>query len=50
VPTPEELARFNIDKLLAQCGWVVQDLANLNRYAGLGVAVREYPLQTGEAD
>jgi type I restriction enzyme, R subunit len=50
MPTPEELARFNIDKLLAQCGWVVQDLANLNRYAGLGVAVREYPLQTGEAD
>ena len=50
MPTPEELARFNIDKLLAQCGWVVQDLGSLNLYAGLGIAVREYPLQTGEAD
>jgi type I restriction enzyme R subunit len=50
MPTPEELARLNIDKQLAACGWVVQDMSGLNRYASLGVAVREFPLQTGEAD
>ncbi len=50
MPTPEELARLNIDKLLAACGWVIQDMSGLNLYAGLGVAVREFPLQTGEAD
>lgn len=50
MPTPEELARINIDKQLTACGWVIQDMAELNRYAGLGVAVREFPLQTGEAD
>ena len=50
MPTPEELARLNIDKQLAACGWVIQDMSGLNRYASLGVAVREFPLQTGEAD
>src|SRR5512147_2372036 len=50
MPTPEELARVNIDKLLTACGWVIQDMVGLNRYAGLGVAVREFPLETGEAD
>ena len=50
MPTPEELARVNIDKLLAACGWVIQDMSGLNRYASLGVAVREFPLATGEAD
>jgi type I restriction enzyme R subunit len=50
MPTPEELARVNIDKQLTGCGWVTQDMAGLNRYAGLGVAVREFPLAPGEAD
>jgi type I restriction enzyme, R subunit len=50
MPTPEELARVNIDKLLTYYGWVIQDMSGLNRYAALGVAVREFPLQTGEAD
>src|SRR6266540_3960180 len=50
MPTPEDLARVNIDKLLTSCGWAIQDMSELNRYAGLGVAVREFPLQTGEAD
>src|SRR5512138_900794 len=48
--TPEELARVSIDKLLTTCGWIIQDMSGLNRYAGLGVAVREFPLETGEAD
>ena len=50
MPTPEELARINIDKQLAACGWTVQDMSGLNRYASLGIAVREFPLATGEAD
>jgi type I restriction enzyme R subunit len=50
MPTPEELARINIDKQLAACGWTVQDMSGLNLYAGLGVVVREFPLATGEAD
>jgi type I restriction enzyme, R subunit len=49
-PTPEFLARENIDAQLAVCGWVVQDRARMNLYAGRGVAVREFPLQTGFAD
>jgi type I site-specific restriction endonuclease len=50
MPTPEELARQTIDKQLTACGWVVQDMSGLNRYASLGIAVREFPLDTGEAD
>ena len=50
MPTPEELARINIDKQLTACGWTIQDMSGLNRYASLGVAVREFPLETGEAD
>jgi type I restriction enzyme R subunit len=49
-PTPESLARENIDAQLTACGWMVQDRARMNLYAGRGVAVREFPLQTGFAD
>jgi hypothetical protein len=31
MPTPEELARVNIDKQLIACGWVIQDMAGLKR-------------------
>jgi type I restriction enzyme R subunit len=48
--TPEELARQNIDQLLTAAGWLVQDRSATNLSAGLGVAVREFPLKTGEAD
>jgi type I restriction enzyme R subunit len=50
MPTPEQRARQNIDELLQQCGWIVQDRAEINLGAGRGVAVREFPLQTGFAD
>ncbi len=54
MPTPEQLARQNIDALLAQCGWIVQDRAEINlgaaRSTASGVAVREFPLKTGFAD
>lgn len=48
--TPESLARENIDAQLAACGWMIQDRAKLNLHAGKGIAVREFPLQTGFAD
>jgi type I restriction enzyme R subunit len=48
--TPEELARKEIDRQLTQCGWVVQSRDQMNISAALGVAVREFPMLTGEAD
>ncbi|MBC8333073.1 MAG: DEAD/DEAH box helicase family protein [Anaerolineae bacterium] len=50
MPTPEVLARKNIDRLLAAAGWVVQDFKQLNLGAGIGVAVREFQTQSGPAD
>ncbi len=47
---PEALARQHIDRQLAQCGWLVQSRPDMNISAGLGVAVREFPLKTGYAD
>ena len=44
---PEQRARANIDRLLEQAGWAVQDLTALNPYGARGVAVREFPLRTG---
>lgn len=48
--TPEEKARQVIDAKLRQSGWVIQDRKALNLTASLGVAVREFPTSTGEAD
>ncbi|MDZ4344994.1 MAG: DEAD/DEAH box helicase family protein, partial [Candidatus Binatia bacterium] len=50
MPTPEDLARENIDALLDRCGWVVQDKSAANLSAGRGVAVRELSFKTGEPD
>ena len=47
---PEALARQHIDHKLEQAGWIIQDMCALNLGAGLGVAVREYPTDTGPAD
>jgi type I restriction enzyme R subunit len=47
---PEEKARHEIDILLEQAGWVVQDYYEVNLQASLGVAVREFPLKLGHAD
>jgi type I restriction enzyme, R subunit len=47
---PEEQARASIDGLLSMAGWVVQDIADFNRNAAEGVAVREFPLQRGPCD
>jgi type I restriction enzyme R subunit len=48
--TPETKARQQIDQKLEQAGWVIQDVKQLNLAAGMGVAVREYPTDTGPAD
>ena len=41
--TPEERARARIDAQLCTCGWLIQDRADIKIYAGLGVAIREFP-------
>ncbi len=45
--TPEQIARENIDRLLKQAGWSVQNAGSINLYASGGVAVREFPLKSG---
>lgn len=48
--SPEEKARLEIDKQLNTCGYVLQDMSELNPAASKGVIVREYPTDTGEVD
>jgi type I restriction enzyme R subunit len=48
--TPEAKARVDIDKMLTESGYVLQDMKNFNRTASLGVAVREYPTNSGPVD
>ena len=45
--TPEQQARVNIDRLLTQAGWAVQNTDSLNLYASSGVAMREFALESG---
>ncbi len=46
--TPAEgQARQEIDALLAEAGWVIQDRAAMNLYEGSGQAVREFALKDG---
>ena len=44
---PEQQAREEIDRLLAAAGWHVCDLAQANIRAARGVALREFPLESG---
>ncbi|MBR2470945.1 MAG: DEAD/DEAH box helicase family protein [Fibrobacter sp.] len=48
--TPEAKAREEIDKKLVQSGWVIQDVKEVNLMASLGVAVREFPTDSGPVD
>ncbi len=48
--TPEKQARVQIDQHLRDAGWVIQDPNAINLSEGIGIAVREFPLQTGFAD
>jgi type I restriction enzyme R subunit len=47
---PEQRARDNIDKMLVDAGWKVQDSKKIDFNAGLGVAVREFQTDIGPAD
>lgn len=48
--TPEQLARQNIDAMLTQAGWTIQNMNEFNPTASLGVAVREFITHSGPAD
>lgn len=49
--TPEEQARQIIDDRLIKSGWIIQDRADFDRTAAVGVAVREFMMKDGtEAD
>src|SRR4030095_16907614 len=41
MPSPEELAREKIDKLLVECGWTIQNRSTINLSVARGVAIRE---------
>jgi type I restriction enzyme R subunit len=47
---PEQLARQNIDVMLAAAGWVVQDYKAFDPSASSGIALREVPLKSGRCD
>ncbi|MDE1837176.1 MAG: DEAD/DEAH box helicase family protein [Euryarchaeota archaeon] len=44
---PEAEARKEIDRQLAEAGWLVQDARDANLHAGPGVAIREFQLMPG---
>ena len=46
----EAESRKEIDRLLADAGWAVQDTLVINLYASRGVAVREFPLKPGHGE
>lgn len=50
--TPEARARMQIDRMLAEAGWAVQNHSGANTSASLGVAIREFVLDPphGRAD
>jgi type I restriction enzyme R subunit len=45
--TPEQKARVSIDALLTAAGWHVCNVSDANLHAATGVAIREFPLNTG---
>src|SRR6266550_1855451 len=48
MPSPEELAREKIDKLLTEYGWILQNRSTINLSAGQGIAIREALLRGGD--
>lgn len=48
--TPEQLARQNIDTMLMNAGFTIQNMNQFNPTASLGVAVREFLTNSGPAD
>ena len=48
--TPEQKARDNIDAMLGQAGWLVQDKNKIDFNARFGIAIREYQTDVGPSD
>ena len=48
--TPENQSRELIDEQLRQAGWSIQDKKEIHFNTSLGVAIREYPTDSGFAD
>ena len=48
--TPEQIARDRIDQMLAMAEWSVQDKNRIDFGKANGIAVREYPTDSGPAD
>lgn len=49
-PPPEQQARTNIDRMLKDAGWAVQDYKAFDPSASTGIALREVPLKSGRCD
>ena len=47
---PEQKARVEIDRMLVEAGWAVQDYRAIDLTVGRGVAAREVPTKTGPVD
>lgn len=47
---PEQKARDQIDIMLKNAGWIVQDKKNIDHSVGKGIAIREYQTEIGPAD
>ncbi|MGA9189014.1 MAG: DEAD/DEAH box helicase family protein, partial [Methanosarcina sp.] len=48
--TPEQKARNNIDRILNDSGWIVQEKSRIDWSASRGIAVKEYLTDVGPAD
>ena len=48
--SPEQIARDNIDRQLIACGWIIQEIKDVNLHRGIGVVVKEYLTDVGPAD
>ena len=47
---PEDSARHTIDKKLIEAGWLIQKFSKINFSAGIGIAIEEFPTESGPAD
>jgi len=47
---PEDQARQEIDKMLEDSGWIIQDRKKIRLSEGLGIAVREFDTTNGPVD
>ena len=47
---PEDSARRTIDKKLIEAGWLIQKFPKINFSVGVGIAIEEFPTDSGPAD